>query len=88
MQLALAISASNTEFTGDLDGDQIRAAKLLSLGRDRIDQDREEGTAESLSRRYWVSSCLLILILDLGSNLSLLSRIRVDFCGSSTKDFS
>ncbi|CAL9759552.1 unnamed protein product [Musa acuminata subsp. burmannicoides] len=53
VQLALAISASNTEFTGDLDGDQIRAAKLLSLGRDRIDQDREEGTAESLSRRYW-----------------------------------
>ncbi|RRT55468.1 hypothetical protein B296_00048450 [Ensete ventricosum] len=54
MQLALAISASNSEFRGDLDGDQIRAAKLLSLGRDRIEQGREEGTAESLSRRYWV----------------------------------
>ncbi|WOK99183.1 serine/threonine-protein kinase EDR1 [Canna indica] len=53
VQLALAISASNSEFRGDLDGDQIRAAKLLSLGRDRSDQDREEGTAESLSRRYW-----------------------------------
>lgn len=56
MQLALAISASNSESRDDLDGDQIRAAKLLSLGKDRIDQDREEGTAESLSRRYWVSS--------------------------------
>ncbi|URD89408.1 STYKc [Musa troglodytarum] len=53
MQLALAISASNSEFRGDLDGDQIRAAKLLSLGRDRIEQGREEGTAEFLSRRYW-----------------------------------
>ncbi|CAD5193522.1 unnamed protein product [Musa acuminata subsp. malaccensis] len=53
MQLALAISASNSEFRGDLDGDQIRAATLLSLGRDRIEQGREEGTAESLSRRYW-----------------------------------
>lgn len=56
VQLALAISASNSEFGGDLDGDQIRAAKLLSLGRDRINQDREEGTAESLSRSYWVNS--------------------------------
>ncbi|KAG6492831.1 hypothetical protein ZIOFF_047798 [Zingiber officinale] len=53
VQLALAISASNSEFGGDLDGDQIRAAKLLSLGRDRINQDREEGTSESLSRSYW-----------------------------------
>ncbi|RRT71262.1 hypothetical protein BHE74_00035606, partial [Ensete ventricosum] len=53
VQLALAISASNTEFRDDLHGDQIRAAKLLSLGRDRVDQDRDEGTAESLSRGYW-----------------------------------
>lgn len=58
VQMALAISASNSEFGGDLDGDQIRAAKLLSLGRDRINQDREEGTVESLSRSYWVSSPL------------------------------
>ena len=62
MQLALAISASNSEFRGDLDGDQIRAAKLLSRGRDRIEQGREEGTAESLSRRYWVSCVGLGLI--------------------------
>ncbi|KAJ4767801.1 protein kinase family protein [Rhynchospora pubera] len=54
IQLAMALSASNADFGGlDPDGDQIRKATLLSLGRDRIDQDREEGTAESLSRRYW-----------------------------------
>ncbi|XP_020104386.1 serine/threonine-protein kinase EDR1 [Ananas comosus] len=53
MQLALAISASNSDYRGDPDGDQIRAAQLLSLGSHRIDQDREVGTAESLSRRYW-----------------------------------
>ncbi|XP_072977683.1 serine/threonine-protein kinase EDR1 isoform X1 [Typha angustifolia] len=53
VQLALALSASNSDFRRDPDGDQIREAKLLSLGRHRIEQDREEGTAESLSRRYW-----------------------------------
>ncbi|XP_042386948.1 serine/threonine-protein kinase EDR1-like isoform X1 [Zingiber officinale] len=52
VQLALAISASNSELKGDLDGDQIRAAKLLSLGRERIQQD-QESSAELLSRRYW-----------------------------------
>ncbi|KAG0460056.1 hypothetical protein HPP92_023184 [Vanilla planifolia] len=54
MQLALAISASNSEFREDPDGDQIRAATLLSLGTHRIDRGRQDdGTAESLSRRYW-----------------------------------
>ncbi|XP_010917753.1 serine/threonine-protein kinase EDR1 [Elaeis guineensis] len=53
VQLALAISASKEEFRADPDGDQIRAAKLLSLGGHRMDQDREDGTADSLSRRYW-----------------------------------
>lgn len=61
IQLAMALSASNADFGGlDPDGDQIRKAKMLSLGRDRIDQDREEGTAESLSRRYWASSFFFI----------------------------
>ncbi|KAF8392406.1 hypothetical protein HHK36_022748 [Tetracentron sinense] len=56
VQLALAISASNSEFRDDRDNDQIRAAKLLSLGRHRIESVREgEEAAESLSRRYWVS---------------------------------
>jgi hypothetical protein len=56
----MALSASNADFGGlDPDGDQIRKATLLSLGSDRIDQDREEGTAESLSRRYWVKFLLL-----------------------------
>jgi hypothetical protein len=64
IQLAMALSASNADFGGsDPDGDQIRKAKLLSLGRDRIDQDREEGSAESLSRRYWVSSFPFMVIL-------------------------
>lgn len=54
VQLALAISASKSEFREDPDGDQIRAAKLLSLGS--RDQGRqEESAAELLSQRYWVS---------------------------------
>ncbi|XP_008813796.4 serine/threonine-protein kinase EDR1 isoform X2 [Phoenix dactylifera] len=53
VQLALAISASKEDFRDDPDGDQIRAAKLLSLGGHRMDQKREDGTADSLSRRYW-----------------------------------
>ncbi|EHA8591238.1 putative Serine/threonine-protein kinase EDR1 [Cocos nucifera] len=53
VQLALAISASKEEFRNDPDGDHVRAAKLLSLGRHGMDQDREEGIADSLSRRYW-----------------------------------
>ncbi|CAN6285594.1 unnamed protein product [Urochloa humidicola] len=53
MQLALALSVSaNGDCLGDLDGDQIRKAKLMSL--DRFAAHRDEGhTAESLSRRYW-----------------------------------
>uniref|UniRef100_A0ACD5WSL1 Uncharacterized protein n=1 Tax=Avena sativa TaxID=4498 RepID=A0ACD5WSL1_AVESA len=56
MQLAMALSASNSDFVGDRDGDQIRDAKLMSLGGgDRFGAARrDEGhTAESLSRRYW-----------------------------------
>ncbi|KAK8949608.1 Serine/threonine-protein kinase EDR1 [Platanthera zijinensis] len=54
VQLALAISASNSDFRADPDGDQIRAAKLLSLGTHRGDPGKHgECTAESLSRRYW-----------------------------------
>ncbi|XP_043690935.1 serine/threonine-protein kinase EDR1 [Telopea speciosissima] len=54
VQLALAISASNSDFRDDPDNDQIRAATLLSLGRLRIDSAREvDEAAESLSRRYW-----------------------------------
>nr|CAB3497006.1 unnamed protein product [Digitaria exilis]CAB3501955.1 unnamed protein product [Digitaria exilis] len=53
MQLAMALSASsNSDCVGDMDGDQIRKAKLMSL--DRFAAHRDEGhTAESLSRRYW-----------------------------------
>nr|BAD02482.1 enhanced disease resistance 1 [Delphinium hybrid cultivar] len=55
LQLALAISASsNSEFREDPDKDQIRAATLLSLDRNRNDLRRQENeSAESLSRRYW-----------------------------------
>ncbi|XP_042517650.1 serine/threonine-protein kinase EDR1-like [Macadamia integrifolia] len=54
VQLALAISASKSEFRDDTDKDQIRAATLLSLGRHRIDSARNsDEAAESLSRRYW-----------------------------------
>ncbi|KAI0524930.1 hypothetical protein KFK09_004320 [Dendrobium nobile] len=52
VQLALAISASKSEFREDPDGDQIRAAKLLSLGT-RDQGRKEEGAAELLSQRYW-----------------------------------
>lgn len=60
VQLALAISASNSEFRDDPEKDQIRAATLLSLGGNnhhRIDVGREKGeaAAEALSRQYWVS---------------------------------
>ncbi|XP_077247721.1 protein kinase superfamily protein [Tasmannia lanceolata] len=51
VQLALAISASNSDFR---DRDQIRAATILSLDRHRIDSSRQaEEAAELLSRRYW-----------------------------------
>ncbi|CAL4920870.1 unnamed protein product [Urochloa decumbens] len=53
MQLAMALSASsNGDCLGDLDGDQIRKAKLMSLDRFAAHRD-EVHTAESLSRRYW-----------------------------------
>ncbi|KNA14796.1 hypothetical protein SOVF_104290 [Spinacia oleracea] len=55
MQLALAISASNSEFRDDPENDQIRAATLLSLGRSNsIDKGRDkEASGEALSRRFW-----------------------------------
>ncbi|KDP23616.1 hypothetical protein JCGZ_23449 [Jatropha curcas] len=58
VQLALAISASNSEFRDDPEKDQIRAATLLSLGGNhhhRIDvgREKEEAAAEALSRQYW-----------------------------------
>ncbi|GLT50374.1 hypothetical protein SLA2020_238640 [Shorea laevis] len=55
VQLALAISASNSE---DPEKDQIRAATLLSLGgHHQMDtgSDKEKVPAEDLSRHYWVS---------------------------------
>ncbi|XP_068634110.1 serine/threonine-protein kinase EDR1 isoform X2 [Aristolochia californica] len=52
VQLAMAISASNSEFRDDPDSDQIRAATLLSLGRRNSGRQRED-TAETMSRRYW-----------------------------------
>ncbi|PKI67922.1 hypothetical protein CRG98_011518, partial [Punica granatum] len=57
MQLALAISASNSDFRGDdPETDQIRAATLLSLGSHRrgdSGRDRAEVSAETQSRQYW-----------------------------------
>ncbi|XP_057540527.1 serine/threonine-protein kinase EDR1 isoform X2 [Amaranthus tricolor] len=55
MQLALAISASNSEFRNDSENDQIRAATLLSLGRSNsIDNAIDKGVSgEALSRRFW-----------------------------------
>ncbi|XP_059437222.1 serine/threonine-protein kinase EDR1 [Corylus avellana] len=55
LQLAMAISASKSEFQDDPEKDQIRAATLLSLGGHRIDstRDKDEVTAEALSRQYW-----------------------------------
>lgn len=55
VQLALAISASNSDFRGDdPEKDQIHAATLLSLGGHRIDSNKDD-VAETLSRQYWVS---------------------------------
>ncbi|KAM1649358.1 hypothetical protein ACFX15_010123 [Malus domestica] len=55
VQLALAISASNSNFRDDPEKDQIRAATLLSLGGNPIDSSRDkvEAAAETLSRHYW-----------------------------------
>lgn len=56
IQLALAISASNSDFRDDPEKDQIHAATLLSLGGHRNESTRnEDDVAESLSRQYWVS---------------------------------
>ena len=61
VQLALAISASNSEFREDPEKDQIHAATLLSLGGHRIDSARnKDDVAEALSRQYWVRSCTLL----------------------------
>ncbi|KAK4744239.1 hypothetical protein SAY87_010551 [Trapa incisa] len=57
MQLALAISASNSDFRGnDPENNQIRAATLLSLGGQRRDgsgRDRPDISPETQSRQYW-----------------------------------
>ncbi|KAF5746969.1 EDR1 isoform 1 [Tripterygium wilfordii] len=56
MQLALAISASNSDFRVDPEKDQIRTATLLSLGGNhRVDsvRDKKEVEAQALSRQYW-----------------------------------
>ncbi|KAJ7973436.1 MAP kinase kinase kinase-like protein [Quillaja saponaria] len=54
VQLALAISASNSEFRDAPEKGQIRAATLLSLGGHRVDSARnKDEAAESLSRQYW-----------------------------------
>ncbi|CAJ1976199.1 unnamed protein product [Sphenostylis stenocarpa] len=54
MQLALAISASNSDFRDDPEKDQIHAATLLSLGGLRIDSTgNKDDAAEALSRQYW-----------------------------------
>ncbi|KAF3454366.1 hypothetical protein FNV43_RR04813 [Rhamnella rubrinervis] len=55
VQLALAISASNSDSRDDPEKDQIRAATLLSLGTHRMDSAREkdEPPSEVLSRHYW-----------------------------------
>ena len=54
VQLALAISASNSEFRGDdPEKDQIQAATLLSLGGRQIHSARcKDDVAEALSRQY------------------------------------
>lgn len=57
IQLALAISASNSEFRDDPEKHHIRAATMLSLGTHKMDTAREknDAAAEALSRHYWVS---------------------------------
>ena len=57
VQLALAISASNSEYRGDdPEKDQIPAATLFSSGGHQIESTRNrDDLAEALSRRYWVS---------------------------------
>lgn len=63
VQLALAISASNSDFRDDPEKDQIRAATLLSLGGNRLDSaTNHDDVAERLSRQYWVSSVSVFTI--------------------------
>lgn len=62
VQLALAISASNSQSSEDPEKHQIRAATLLSLGsnhRMESRRDSSEVVAQRLSRQYWVSLLLL-----------------------------
>lgn len=64
VQLALAISASNSQSSEDPEKHQIRAATLLSLGsHQRMDsrRDSSEVVAQRLSRQYWVSFLFLYL---------------------------
>ncbi|KAJ6928937.1 hypothetical protein NC652_012947 [Populus alba x Populus x berolinensis] len=87
VQLALAISASNSEFRDDTEKDQIRAATLLSLGgeNNRIDVDREkgEGKVEDLSR----SSIRITIVDELGSaKLFLLIEYNVLDYGERVMD--
>lgn len=63
MQLAMALSASASVLggggAGDPDGEQIRKAKLMSLGSGELGTAGDRGgvdSPESLSRRYRVSS--------------------------------
>ncbi|CAN8294940.1 unnamed protein product [Cochlearia groenlandica] len=56
VQLALAISASNSQSSEDPEKHQIRAATLMSLGsHQRMDsrRDTSEMVAQRLSRQYW-----------------------------------
>ncbi|XP_004302007.1 PREDICTED: serine/threonine-protein kinase EDR1-like [Fragaria vesca subsp. vesca] len=56
VQLALAISASNSDARDDPENDQIRAATMLSLGGgggDQTGDEAEAAAAETLSRHYW-----------------------------------
>ncbi|KAB5556332.1 hypothetical protein DKX38_007241 [Salix brachista] len=79
VQLALAISASNSELRDDVEKDQIRAATLLSLGgNNRIDVDREkgEGKVEDLSKYYWEYN-----VLDYGERV--MDGFYDVFCTSS-----
>ncbi len=60
-----AVSRANRAGYISLEKDQIRAAALLSLGGHRSDlvTDKDEVSAETLSRQYWVS--FLVKFLEL-----------------------
>lgn len=72
-QLALAISASNSEFGDDPEKDQIRAATLLSLDNQRVESERDkvEAAAGALSKHYWVSFCEFAILEKYGTTLLL-----------------